>query len=78
MFVTLREIGLYSVGASFGLAMKLFLQRVRERVGAVLLRDDEGARRASARSALVTTYGLAVLVLLAAGLAAAVGATSSG
>jgi len=69
MFVSLREIGLYSVGASFGLAMKLFLSAFENAWApfyfATMTEPD--ARRTFR---LITTYGLAILVLLASGLAA--------
>ena len=45
MFVSLREIGLYSVGASFGLAMKLFLSAFENAWAPFYFADDEGAGR---------------------------------
>ncbi len=69
LFVTLREIGLYSVGASFGLAMKLFLSAF-ENAWAPFYFATMNEPDAQRTFKLVTTYGLAVLVLLAAGLAA--------
>jgi O-antigen/teichoic acid export membrane protein len=69
MFVSLREIGLYSVGASFGLAMKLFLSAF-EYAWAPFYFETMKEVDAKRTFSLVTTYGLAALVLLAAGLAA--------
>jgi O-antigen/teichoic acid export membrane protein len=68
-FVTLREIGLYSIGATFGLAMKLFLSAFEYAWAPfyfAMMREPDARRTFS----LVTTYGLAILVLLASGLAA--------
>jgi O-antigen/teichoic acid export membrane protein len=66
---TLRDVGLYSIGASFGLAPKLFLSSFESAwtpffLG--LMRDPDAKRTYS----IVSTYVLAVLVLLVAGLAA--------
>jgi O-antigen/teichoic acid export membrane protein len=69
MFVSLREIGLYSVGASFGLAMKLFLSAF-EYAWAPFYFQTMKELDAKRTFSLVTTYGLAALALLAAGLAA--------
>lgn len=69
MFVPLREIGLYSVGVSFGLAMKLFLSAFEYAWAPfyfAAMKEPDAKRTFS----LVATYGLAVLSLLAAGLAA--------
>jgi O-antigen/teichoic acid export membrane protein len=68
-FVPLREIGLYSIGASFGLALKLFLSAFEYAWAPfyfATMREPDARRVFS----LVTTYGLAVLVLLVAGLSA--------
>ena len=48
-FGTLRDVGLYSIGASFGLALKLFLSAFEVRVDAVLSRRHArtGSRNAS-------------------------------
>lgn len=69
LFVSLREIGLYSVGASFGLAMKLFLSAF-ENAWAPFYFATMKEPDAQKTFGLVTTYGIAILVLLAAGLAA--------
>ncbi len=69
MFVSLREIGLYSVGVSFGLAMKLFLSAF-EYAWAPFYFQTMKEADAKRTFSLVTTYGLGVLALLAAGLAA--------
>lgn len=69
MFVSLREIGLYSVGASFGLAMKLFLSAF-EYAWAPFYFATMSEPDAKRTFRLVTTYGCAALALLAAGLAA--------
>ena len=69
MFVSLREIGLYSVGASFGLAMKLFLSAFEYAWAPfyfATMREPDAKRTFR----LVTTYGCAALALLSAGLAA--------
>lgn len=68
-FVTLREVGLYSIGASFGLAMKLFLSAF-ENAWAPFYFATMTEPDAKRTFKVVTTYGLAALVLLAAGLAA--------
>jgi O-antigen/teichoic acid export membrane protein len=69
LFVSLREIGLYSVGASFGLGMKLFLSAF-EYAWAPFYFETMKEPDAKRTFSLVATYGLAALALLAAGLAA--------
>ena len=68
-FVTLHELGLYSIGASFGLAMKLFLSAFEYAWAPFYfgLMKEPDAKETFSR---VTTYGIAVLALLAAGLSA--------
>jgi O-antigen/teichoic acid export membrane protein len=64
---TLRDVGLYSIGASFGLALKLFLSAFEYAWTPFFL----GVMRepdAKAIYSTVSTYVLAVLVLLVAGL----------
>ena len=68
-FVTLHELGLYSIGASFGLAMKLFLSAF-EYAWAPFYFGTMGEPNAKEIFSRVTTYGIAVLVLLVAGLSA--------
>jgi O-antigen/teichoic acid export membrane protein len=71
-FVTLHELGLYSIGASFGLAMKLFLSAFEYAWAPFyfgLMREPD-AKQVFSR---VTTYGVAILALLTAGLAAVSG-----
>jgi O-antigen/teichoic acid export membrane protein len=68
-FVTLHELGLYSTGASFGLAMKLFLSAF-EYAWAPFYFGTMRDRDAKAIFSRVTTYAIAVLVLLASGLSA--------
>jgi len=65
----LRDIGVYSIGASFALAMKLFLSAFEYAWAPFYFATmkEAGAKRTFSA---VTTYGLAVLVLLAAGLSA--------
>ncbi len=68
-FGTLRDVGLYSIGASFGLALKLFLSAFEYAwtpffLGA--MREPDAKRIYST----VSTYVLAVLVLLTAALCA--------
>jgi O-antigen/teichoic acid export membrane protein len=71
-FVTLHELGLYSIGASFGLAMKLFLSAFEYAWAPFYfgLMKEPDAKETFSR---VTTYGIAVLALLAAGLSAIAG-----
>jgi len=68
-FVTLHELGLYSIGASFGLAMKLFLSAFEYAWAPFYFGTmrDPSAKDVFSR---VTTYAIAVLVLLASGLSA--------
>jgi O-antigen/teichoic acid export membrane protein len=68
-FVTLHELGLYSIGASFGLAMKLFLSAF-EYAWAPFYFGTMNEPNAKELFSRVTTYGVAVLSLLVAGLAA--------
>lgn len=68
-FVGLADIGLYSVGASFGLAMKLFLSAF-ETAWAPFYFATMKAPDARRTFALVTLYCSAILALLCAGLAA--------
>ena len=68
-FVSLREVGIYSIGATFGLALKLFLSAFEYAWAPFyfgIMREPD----AKATYRLVTTYGVAALVVLAAGLAA--------
>jgi O-antigen/teichoic acid export membrane protein len=68
-FGTLRDVGLYSIGASFGLALKLFLSAFEAAWTPFFLgvMREPDARRIYGT---VSTYVLALLVLLVAGLAA--------
>jgi O-antigen/teichoic acid export membrane protein len=65
----LRDIGVYSIGASFALAMKLFLSAFEYAWAPFYFATmkEPGATRTFST---VTTYGLAILLLLAAGLSA--------
>ena len=68
-FATLRDVGLYSIGASFGLALKLFLSAFEYAwtpffLGAM---KEPDAKEIYSK---VSTYVVAVLVLLVAGLCA--------
>jgi O-antigen/teichoic acid export membrane protein len=65
----LQAIGLYQVGASLGLALKFFLSAFEYAWAPFYFQTmkEEGARRTFS---VITTYGIAVLVLLAAGLSA--------
>jgi O-antigen/teichoic acid export membrane protein len=67
--VTLHELGLYSTGATFGLGLKLFLSAFETAWAPFYfgVMDDADARAIYRR---VTTYGVAILVLLTAGLSA--------
>jgi O-antigen/teichoic acid export membrane protein len=66
-FVTLHEVGLYSTGASFGLAQKLFLSAF-EYAWAPFYFGMMKEPDAKATFSRVTTYGVAVLTLLTVGL----------
>jgi O-antigen/teichoic acid export membrane protein len=69
LFGTLRDVGLYSIGASFGMAMKLFLTAFEYAWAPfyfAVMKEPDARRTFSG----VTTYALAALVLLAAGLSA--------
>lgn len=68
-FVGLADIGLYSVGASFGLALKLFLSAF-ETAWAPFYFATMKAPDAKRTFGLVTLYCSAILALLCAGLAA--------
>ncbi len=68
-FGNLAEVGLYTVGASFGMALKLFLSAF-EWAWQTFYFETMKERDAKRTFRLVTTYSLAVLVLLEAGLAA--------
>jgi O-antigen/teichoic acid export membrane protein len=68
-FVSLRDIGIYSLGASFGLGLKLFMSAFEYAwapfyFGAM---NEPDAKETFSR---VTTYAIGVLVLLACGLTA--------
>lgn len=70
VYGTLHDVGLYSIGATFGLALKLFLSAFESAwtpffLG--LMREPDARRIYST----VSTYVVAVLVLLVAGLSAA-------
>lgn len=65
----LATIGLYGVGSSFGLALKFFLSAF-EYAWAPFYFQTMKERDAQRTFSTMTTYGLAVLVLLAAGLSA--------
>ena len=69
LFGTLGDVGLYSIGASFGLALKLFLSAF-EYAWAPFYYETMKQPDATSTFRLVTTYGVGVLVLLEAGLAA--------
>jgi O-antigen/teichoic acid export membrane protein len=68
-FGTLADVGMYSIGATFGLALKLFLSAFEAAWTPFFLgvmREKDGARILST----VSTYVIAVLALLVAGLSA--------
>jgi O-antigen/teichoic acid export membrane protein len=65
----LRTIGLYQVGSSLGLALKFFLSAF-EYAWAPFYFQTMKEKDAQRTFATITTYGLAVLVLLSAGLSA--------
>ncbi len=68
-YATLRDVGLYSIGASFGLALKLFLSAFEYAWTPFFLSvmKEPDAKRIYST---VSTYVLALLVLLTAGLCA--------
>jgi O-antigen/teichoic acid export membrane protein len=68
-FGTLADVGLYSVGASFGLGLKLFLSGFEYAWAPFYLAAMKEADAARTYAA-VTTYGLLALVLVTAGLSA--------
>lgn len=69
MYVSLAQVGIYTMGVSFGLTQKLFLSAFEYAWAPFYYansREPDGRRILS----LVTTYGFAVLCLLTAGLSA--------
>ncbi len=68
-FVTLRDVGIYSVGASFALGLKLFLSAF-ENAWAPFYFATMKEPDAKTTLSRITTYAWGVLVLLAAGLTA--------
>jgi O-antigen/teichoic acid export membrane protein len=71
-FATLADVGVYSIGASLGLALKLFLSAF-EYAWAPFYFGAMKEPQAGRLFALVTTYGIAVLALLTAGVSAIAG-----
>jgi O-antigen/teichoic acid export membrane protein len=69
LFSVLGEVGLYQMGASFGMALKLVLNAF-EYAWAPFYFQTMKTAEAKATFRLVTTYGIAGLALLVAGLAA--------
>ena len=69
IFSALSEVGLYQMGASFGMALKLVLNAF-EYAWAPFYFQTMKTAEAKATFRLVTTYGIAGLALLVAGLAA--------
>jgi O-antigen/teichoic acid export membrane protein len=69
VFSTLGEVGLYQMGASFGMALKLVLNAF-EYAWAPFYFQTMKAPDAQATFRLITTYGIAGITLLVAGLAA--------
>jgi O-antigen/teichoic acid export membrane protein len=69
LFGTLRDVGLYSIGASFGLGLKLFLSAFEFAWTPFFLSvmKEPDARQIYSR---VSTYVIAVLIMLVAGLCA--------
>lgn len=68
-FRPIAEVGVYSMGVSFGLTQKLFLSAF-EYAWAPFYYSAARERGAPALFATVTTYGVAVLAMLTAGLSA--------
>ena len=69
LFVTMTQVGVYSIGATFGLALKLFLGALDYAWGPFYLGAMKG-RRAKEIYSAVTTYVLTIEVLLVTGLSA--------
>lgn len=69
LFVGLQDIGLYSIGVTFGLALKLFLSAF-EYAWAPFYFSTMKEAHAKATFSVVTTYGVAVLAWMAAGVSA--------
>ena len=69
LFVPLREVGIYGVGASLGLGLKLFLSAF-ETAGAPFYFNEMHEPDAKETFRTITTYGIGALALLAAGLSA--------
>ena len=69
VFATMQDVGVYAIGAMFGLGLKLFLKAFQTAWSPFLfdVMDKPGAKRTYS---VVTTYVVAALVLLAAGLSA--------
>ncbi len=69
LFVTVAEIGRYTIGATFGLGLKLFLSAFEYAWAPFYFAemDKPDARQTFSR---VTTYGVTILVFLTAGLSA--------
>jgi O-antigen/teichoic acid export membrane protein len=65
-FTTLREVGLYSIGATFGLALKLFLSAF-ESAWTPFFLGIMNQRDAKRIYSTISTYVVSVLVLLVAG-----------
>lgn len=68
-YAPLKDVGIYSVGASIGQGLKLFLSAF-ETAWAPFYYSEMKQPDAKATFRTVTTYGIGALVLLAAGLAA--------
>lgn len=71
-FVPLRQLGIYTMGVSFGLTLKLFLSAF-EYAWAPFYYANSRQPDAKALFAGTTTYGFGILVLLTAGLSAVAG-----
>jgi O-antigen/teichoic acid export membrane protein len=69
LFNALRDVGIYSVGANLGLGMKLFLSAF-ENAWAPFYFGEMKEPDAKSTYRAVTTYGVAVLALMVAGLSA--------
>jgi O-antigen/teichoic acid export membrane protein len=73
LFVTTADIGVYSIGASFGLALKLFLSAFEYAWAPFYYATAKTEADARRILGAMTTYAVAILVLLAAGLSAVAG-----
>jgi len=73
VFVPMSAIGVYSIGVSFGMTLKLFLSAFEYAWAPFYYATAKAEPQAPRIFGVLTTYGVGVLALLAAGLAAVAG-----